>query len=169
MWRWLAVVERDSSGLGTDHSSLWKYVIIIFTCLAPFGFIMEQGEGWHYSYALALFWSYSDWSDTHGTSMGGFAFVDPLSIIFSSILSSLRFLFAYNIIRHLRGETSRRAVWISAVLSQLPVIVYLLVAYLTQGWFSFFVGGPVPLLVIAGLVIDHFKGKEPPFKPWSEE
>jgi len=83
----------------------WNYVIVILTCLAPFGFVIERGEGWHYFYILALFWFYSDWTDTH-TSIAGITYVDPLTVFIASILSSLRFLFAYNIIRHLRGETS---------------------------------------------------------------
>jgi hypothetical protein len=166
-WRRLVVIERGARGAKPNRTN-WNYVIVILTCLAPFGVDIKQGEGWHYFYVLALFWFYSYYTDTH-TSTAGITYVDPLTVFLACILSSLRFLFAYNIIRHLRGETSRRAVWISAVLSQLPVILYLLIAYLTQSWVSFFVGGPVPLLVIAGLVIAYFKGKEPPSKPWSEE
>jgi hypothetical protein len=163
------MVERNTRELKTNSNNLWNYVIIAFTCLAPFGFILEQGEGWHYFYILALLWSYSDWSDTHGTAMAGFSFVDPLSIIFTSILSSLRFLFAYSLMKHLKGVGSRRDVWISAVLSQLPFSLYVLGSLFASGSIGFSMGFPVPLFIIVGLAIAHFKGREVSDTPWSEE
>lgn len=162
------MVESNSNELGDGVNTLWKIVIIAFTCFAPFGFIMEQGEGWHYFYIIALLWSYVDWSDTHGTAMAGFSFVDPLSIIFTLILSSLRIFFAYNLMQHLKGISTRRNVWISAVLSQLPILLYTIGGILARSWIGFSIGGPLPLLIIVGLILAHFKGREPTTTIWPE-
>ena len=161
--------EEDSRELKTGSNNLLNYVIIVCTCLAPFGFIIEQGEGWHYFYIIALLWSYTDWSDTHGTAMAGFSFVDPLSIIFTIILSSLRLLFAYTLMRYLKGESSRKNVWIYAVLSQVPFSLYVLGSSVAISWPGFSIGGPIPLLIVVGLTIAHFKGKEPSTTRWEED
>ena len=163
------MVARNSGDLRTEINNLWRYVIIALTCMAPFGFIIQQGEGWHYFHIIALLWSYSEWSDTHGTAMAGFTIIDPLSIIFTSVLSSLRFLFVYYLMKHLKGVGSRRNVWFSAVLSQLPFSVYALGSILARSWTGLNIGGPMPLFVIAGLAIAHFKGREPSTTPWSEK
>ena len=149
----------------------WKYLLYTLAALAPFGFVLQQGEGWHYFHMMAFLWSFTDFSDTHGTAMSGFSSIDPLSIIFTGLLSSLRFLFVYYVLQHSHGLTSRRNVWVSAVLSQLPYSVYVLGSFLGRRGIGLIinVGGPIPVLVLVGLIIDHFNGREPLTKPWKDE
>jgi hypothetical protein len=156
---------------GAALSIWWKHLLCTLAALAPFGFVLQQGEGWHYFHVMAFLWSFTDFSDTHGTAMSGFSFIDPLSIILTGLLSSLRFLFVYYVLQHSHGLTSRRNVWTSAVLSQLPFSVYVLGSFLSRSWTGLIInmGGPIPLLVLVGLIIDHFKGREPLTKPWKDE
>ncbi len=162
--------SNDAKG-GAALSIRWKYLLCTLAALAPFGFVLQQGEGWHYFHVMAFLWSFIAYSDTHGTTMSGFSFIDPLSIVFTGLLSSLRFLFVYYVLQHSHGLTSRRTVWVSAVLSQLPFSVYVLGSFLSRSWTGLIinVGGPIPLLVLVGLIIDHFNGREPLTRPWKDE
>ena len=78
------------------------------------------------------------------------------------LLSVLRFDFIIMIRKHQQGIVRRRKVWIIAVLSQLPMTFFLFSPLFMSG-----IGGPIPILLIIGLYVDHKIGVEPPNVPWT--
>jgi hypothetical protein len=109
---------------------------------------------------VGVLWSYVQWTES-GYSGSGFLIFDPLQTSMALLLSLFRFEFIIVIQKHSRGLTKQRTVWISALLSQLPMIAFLFTPLFTNGF-----GGPIPILLIIGLLIDRKIGVEPPKTPW---
>jgi hypothetical protein len=139
--------------------------IIGLILLAPFSFMISLGEEWYYFHIIAVLWDYRSWSDVHGDMQSIAHFMDPLSIASTIPLSSIRLLFAYFVIRNLHGKSSSRSVWILGALSQLMILLFYLPNMLgitaNPG-----IGGPIPILLIAGVVSAHYWGREPVTTPW---
>lgn len=103
------------------------------------------------------------WADTFHTSFG-FLIFDTISVVIASLLSGLNFLFVKMISKHHRCLVRKRTVRAAAIVSQLPFVAFLFLPLFMSG-----VGGPIPLLLILGLIIDQKIGVEPPRTPWSVE
>ncbi len=89
---------------------------------------------------------------------------DPIQSSLALLMSLLSLEFLVAISRHQKGLIRRKRVWISALLSQLPMIAFLFTPLFTNG-----LGGPIPILLIIGLIIDRKTGIEPPIVPWEDE
>ncbi len=138
--------------------------------MLPYGFIIQNGEGWHYYQAYAAIWVFKDWSTVSGSASIDFIIPDPYAFLGSLIESFFRYVFAIQIIRHHRGGTSQRGVWFSAVLSMIPLAPLFILSLLgittsAGGGFT----GPIPLFLILGLIIDRYWGIEPVVHPWEEK
>ena len=138
--------------------------------MVPYGFIIQQGEGWHYYQAYAAIWVFRDWSYALGDAYTSFGFPDPYALLSSLTITCFRYIFAVQIIRHHKSQTSQKAVRISAVLSLIPLAPIFILSLLgvsmsAGGGFT----GPIPLFLILGLIIDRFWGIEPAVQPWDEE
>ena len=112
---------------------------------------------------VGVLWSYVQWAD-HGSSGSGFMIFDTLLVPIALLFSIFRFEFIIAIRKHQKGLVRRRVVWISALLSQLPTIAFLFTPFFMNG-----LGGPIPILLIIGLVIDRKIGIEPPTTPWDHK
>ncbi|MCK5152708.1 MAG: hypothetical protein KAQ65_12730, partial [Candidatus Thorarchaeota archaeon] len=113
---------------------------------------------------------FKDWSNVHGNASIDFIIPDPYAFLNSLIVACFTYIFAIQIIRHHRGETSQKGVWIPAVLTLFPLTpIFILslfgVSISAGGGFS----GPIPLFLILGLIIDRYWGIEPAVQPWDEE
>jgi len=89
---------------------------------------------------------------------------DTLSVPLALLLSLFRFEFIIVIRKHQRGQVRKKIVWLSAILSQLPMVLLLFTPLFMNG-----LGGPIPILLILGLFIDRKIGVEPPVVPWEDE
>ena len=148
-----------------------KVLIIALTFLAPFAFSISQSEGWHYYKVAGVLWMYTDYWFNSEDAFSGF-YVMPLYSIFSiALYSSIRFLFAFFVIRHLQGLGSMRYVWLSGILSQVPVSFFYLpyiLGLVENPATTLSFGGPIPILLVVGLIAAHYRGSEPLTEPWSE-
>ncbi|TET10426.1 MAG: hypothetical protein E3J86_05760 [Candidatus Thorarchaeota archaeon] len=112
---------------------------------------------------VGILWSYVQWSD-HGNTGSGFLIFDTLSVAIAFLLSIFRFVFVIAIRKHQKGLVRQRTVWISAVLSQIPMSVFLFSPFFMSG-----LVGPIPILLVIGLIIDRRIGVEPATTPWNIE
>jgi hypothetical protein len=157
---------------GSDKLDRWIYLLILLLLFVPYGLIIQTGDNWHYYQVYAVIWVFKDWSTVHGNAAAGVGFPDFGAFGASLFLSGFRYVFAYQIYRHRNGLTTKRSVWISALLSLVPLTP---IAILSVVGISFYSGGgfecPIPIFLIIGLIMDHYIGVEPPTKPWeiSEE
>ena len=166
------MTKSNVSYFQEQHGRGLKVLIIVLAFFAPFAFSVLQGEGWHYYKVAGFLWMYTDYRFSIEESYSGF-YVMPLSSIFSIVLySNIRFIFSYLVIRHLQGLSPMRYVWISGILSQVPVSFFYLPYFLgvtTTFPANLSLGGPVPILLIVGLVVAHYKGTEPLTEPWDSD
>lgn len=153
-----------------EYTSTIILILVVLLLMLPYGFIIQNGEGWHYYQAYSAIWVFKDWITASGSASVDFNIPDPYAFIDSLIFSCFRYIFAIQIIRHHRSETSQRGVWISAILTLIPLVpLFILslfgVTMYAGGGFT----GPIPLFLILGLIIDRYWGIEPVVQPWDDE
>jgi hypothetical protein len=149
----------------SEHNKYLVNLLFIVALIAPFFFIARISTVSN-SYRLeivAVLWSYVQWANQGGTG-SGFLFFDTLGGPLAFLLSGFRFVFIIAIRKHQKGLVSKRIVWVSALLSQIPMTAFLFTPYFMNG-----LGGPIPILLIIGLIIDREIGIEPPITPWRNE
>jgi len=157
---WITVSSIDDK-----HNKHLVSLLGIIALIAPFFFwlsiytssITSRFE------IVGILWSFVQWSDQGGTG-SGFIVFDPIQSSLALLMSLLSLEFLVAISRHQKGLIRRKRVWISALLSQLPMIAFLFTPLFTNG-----LGGPIPILLIIGLIIDRKTGIEPPIVPWEDE
>lgn len=149
----------------SEYSKYLVDLLFIVALIAPFFFWVRISPVPN-NYRLeivGILWSYVQWSDLGGTG-SGFLFFDIFGIPIAFLLSGFRFVFIIAIRKHQKGLVSKRIVWASAVLSQIPMAVFLFTPFFMIG-----LGGPIPILLVIGLIIDHKIGIVPPITPWKNE
>ncbi|MHA2024378.1 MAG: hypothetical protein ACW98U_00650 [Candidatus Thorarchaeota archaeon] len=139
--------------------------LVVVAFIAPFNFWFSL-----YPYSsdfrveiFGILWSYVLWVDS-GVSRSALLLSDWFTLPIGFLMSGLRFVFVFMIHKHQRGLVRRRTVWASAVLSQIPMAVFLFSPFFMSG-----MGGPIPILLVLGLIIDRKIGVEPPSTPWDGE
>lgn len=139
-------------------------LLFIVALIAPFFFSVSLYSGLNYRLDIVgILWSYAQWSDS-GSTGSGFLFLDTLTVAIAFLLSGFRFVFIIAIRKHQKGLVRQRVVWVLAMLSQIPMAILLVSSFFMTG-----LGGPIPLLLIIGLIIDRKIGVEPPVTPWNNE
>ena len=146
----------------------YKYFIdplYIVALIAPFHFLIRYSPGsFHYSFDIVgVLWAYTQ-SSYSGSIHSNFFFFDTLWVAIAFLLSIFRFVFVIAIRKHQKGLIRQRTVWISAVLSQIPTSIFLF-----SPFFGGYFGGPIPILLVIGLIFDRKVGSEPPIVPWEDE
>jgi hypothetical protein len=152
------------------HTSYIVLLLVVLLLMVPYGFIIQNADEWHYYQIYSAIWVFRDWSYASGETYTSFGFPDPYAFLSSLTITCLRYVFAIQIIRHHRGETSQKKVWLSAILSLIPLAPLFILSLLgismsAGGGFA----GPIPLFLIIGLFIDRFWGIELPVQPWDDE
>ena len=94
-----------------------------------------------------------------------FGIIDPLLEVF---MWGFQLFFVYCVYRHTQGLWSRRKTILYGVFSHfvfLSLFLMSLPSFIAQG-FRGMLYGPVPILLIIGLIISYYYGKETPTTPW---
>ena len=149
----------------SEHNKDLVNLLFIVALIAPFFFWVRISPVPN-NYRLeinGILWSYVQWSDSGGTG-SRILFSDTLMVSVFFLMSGFRFAFIMVVRRHQKGLVRQRTVWISAVLSQLPMAVFVFSPFFMSG-----LGGPIPILLVIGLIIDRKIGIEPPQTPWNNE
>jgi hypothetical protein len=139
--------------------------LVVVAFIAPFNFwfrLYPHSSNFRVE-IFSILWSYGLWADSGGSGSALLLF-DWFTLPIAFLMSGLRFVFIFMIHKHQRGLVRRRTVWASAVLSQLPMAAFLFSPFFMSG-----MGGPIPILLIVGLIIDRKIGVEPPSVPWDSE
>ncbi|MHA2285399.1 MAG: hypothetical protein ACXABZ_05960, partial [Candidatus Thorarchaeota archaeon] len=138
---------------GSDKLDRWIFLLFLLLLFVPYGLIFQSGDNWHYYQIYAVLWVFKDWSTVHGDAAAGVGFLDFNAFVSSLFLSGFRYVFAYQIYRHRNSLTTKRRVWISALLSLIPLTP---IAILSVVGVSFYAGGgfegPIPIFLIIGLI-----------------
>ena len=150
------------------ENELKEYFIVtlyIVALIAPFHFLIRISPvSSDYSFDIVgILWAYTQ-SSYSGSMHSTFFFFDTLWVAIGFLLSIFRFVFVIAIRKHQKGLIRQRTVWISALLSQIPMSIFLF-----SPFFASYFGGPIPILLVIGLYIDRKVGVEPPLTPWTNE
>ncbi len=148
-----------------EHSKHYIELLTIIALIAPFFFWVRQAPFSNdYRFEIVgILWIYVQWLDSGGSGSGLIIF-DTLGTALAFLLSIFRFVFIIAIRKHQKGLVRQRVVWASAVLSQIPMV-----SFLFSSFFMIGLGGPIPILLVIGLIIDRRIGVEPPTTPWKSE
>ena len=150
----------------------WKYAYIIMalaTVIPPYttfvyGFSVHDGHLGVDIAMYALFWTIYP----SGFPWGGLQVLTYYSLTAGLSLGFFNILFAFQLIRYIRGKTSRkRTLVVGALTLVLPMysMTVALPIMLLSGNFSFI--GPIPIQLITGLLLMRVAGPpEEPTTPW---
>ena len=147
-----------------EHNKYFVDPLYIVALIVPFWFWFRPSLVYNL-YRLDIVWVL--WAYFQASNLGGIEsgfFFDTFLVPVAFLMSGFRFVFVMTIRKHQKGLVSQRAVWISAVLSQMPMAAFLFFPLFALG-----LGGPIPILLVIGLIIDRKIGVEPPVVPWEDE
>jgi hypothetical protein len=139
------------------------------------------GEEWIVDVSIiAVLWVYlpSYWdmnTGAFGIMGGGLHILNPSATVLSLMFTIFNLIFAYQVIRFCKGETSKRSAIIPGVLSLvLPLLMawqgysmYVIEFMLGTGSFVYI--GPIPIQLIVGLILMRLFGPWEIETPWEEE
>lgn len=153
-----------------ENRSIHIAILVLFRLLLPYGFALQEDPDWHNYQLYAAVWVFRDWCNVHGDMASGIIFPDPIAFLNSFVLIGFGYLFTVQIVRHHKGQTTQKNVWLLAVLSLFPLTPILFLSLIGYPLYAGGgISGPVPLFLVIGLVIDRYWGNEPPEQPWDEE
>ncbi len=147
----------------------WKYasiIMLLVTVLPPYMTFLYGfgGHDRHVSIVMyALFWAIYP----PESSIGGFHVLDYFSLTSGLSLGFFNIIFAFQVIRYIRGEASRKSTLVAGALSLVLPIISLIAAWpamLSSGVFVYI--GPIPIQLAIGLLLMHLAGPKEITSPW---
>ena len=146
-----------------------KYALIIMglvTVIPPYTTLLSGfgGHDHHVSISInALFWAIFP----SEVSFGGLQVLNLNALSFGIPLGFFNIIFAFQVIRFLRGDTSRRRTLLSGISTLVIPLASLIMALpfmLTWGIFVYI--GPIPVQLVTGLILVYYFGPKEPTTPW---
>lgn len=147
----------------------WKYasiIMVLATVVPPYTTFLYgfSGHDGHVSIAMyALFWAiYPPVS-----SIGGLHVLDYYSLTAGLSLGFFNIIFAFQVIRFIRGKASKKSTLVAGALTLVLPIISLIAALpnmLSSGAFVYI--GPIPIQLATGLLLMHFAGPKEITSPW---
>ncbi len=122
------------------------------------------GHDGHVSIAIyALFWAIYP----PESSLGGLQVLNYYSLTAGLMLGFFNIIFAFQVIRYIRGKTSKRSTLVAGALTLVLPILSLVAALpvmLSSGVFVYI--GPIPIQLATGLLLMHLAGPKEITSPW---
>ena len=146
-----------------------KYALVIMglaTVIPPYTTLLSGfgGHDHHVSISInALFWAIFP----SEFSFGGLQVLNLNALSFGIPLGFFNIIFAFQVIRFLRGETSRKRTLlagISTLVIPLASLIMALPFMLTWGVFVYI--GPIPIQLVTGLILVYYFGPKEITSPW---
>jgi hypothetical protein len=162
--------SRDEGVSNTDSKRIQSPILVgvIMLAAAIFGpafFTLQSIPGDFYHSIVAVTWEYSE--STNGIN---FRFLNPNTIMGALPLTCLRFVFVYWIIRYYRGLTTQRRAILVGTITELQILLLvlpsLLLLYLQPHSFYYWLYGPVPILLLLGLMFVKLLPEKEISTPW---
>jgi hypothetical protein len=153
----------------------WKHASIIIalaTVVPPYttflyGFGGHSGGDGHIYYVsvavYALLWAIYP----ADSSMRGLQVLNEYALPTTLPLGFFNIIFAFQVIRFIRGEASRRNTRLAGALTLVLPIISLIVALPTMislGALAYI--GPIPIQLVTGLLLMYLAGPKEPTSPW---
>ncbi len=146
-----------------------KYVILIMvlvTVISPFTTLLSSfgGHDHHVSISInALFWAIFP----SEFSFGGLQVLNLISLSFGIPLGFFNIVFAFQVVRYFRGETSKRRTFLAGISTLIIPFASLIMALplmISSGWYVYI--GPIPVQLVTGLILVYFAGPKESTSPW---
>ena len=146
-----------------------KYVILIMvlvTLIPPYTTLLSGfgGHDHHVSISIhALLWAIFP----PEFSFGGLQVLNLNALSFGIPLGFLNIVFAFQVVRYFRGETSRRRTLLAGISTLIIPFASLMMALpfmLSSGVYVYI--GPIPVQLITGLILVYSVGPKEPTSPW---
>ena len=124
------------------------------------------GHDGHMSVSVAiyaLFWAIYP----PESSLGGLHVLNYYSLTAGLMLGFFNLIFAFQVIRYIRGKTSKRSTLVAGALTLVLPIISLIAALpvmLSSGVFVYI--GPIPIQLATGFLLMHFAGPKEITSPW---
>ena len=100
-------------------------------------------------------------------SYGGLQILNLIALSFGIPLGFLNIIFAFQVVRYFRGETSKRRTLlagISTLIVPFTSLIIVLPIMISSGLYVYI--GPIPVQLITGLLLMYFAGPKEPTSPW---
>jgi len=101
------------------------------------------------------------------SSIGGLQVLNSYSLPIGISLGFFNIIFAFQVIRFLRGATSKRnTLWTGALTLVIPMISLIVAwpAMASSGFFAYI--GPIPIQLATGILLMYLAGPKEPTSPW---
>ena len=139
-------------------------VMALLGIFAPTSFQLSRSDYSFFGSLRSPFWHLDMWFQ-NGILVTDIRMSDPFMEFF---IWGFQLIFVYCTYRHTQGLLSRRKTILCGILSHsvLLSMFFLSLLFLLIPGSSGTVLGPVPLVLLIGVLTSYFEGKEPPTKPW---
>lgn len=152
-----------------DGRLIRKYasiIMVLATVVPPYTTFLYGfgGHNGHVSIAMyALFWAIYP----PASSIGGLQILTYYSLTAGLSLGFFNIIFAFQVIRYIRGTASKKSTLVAGALSLVLPIISLIAALpnmLASGAFVYI--GPIPVQLATGLLLMHLAGPKEITSPW---
>ena len=147
----------------------WKYASIIMalaTAVPPYTTFLWGFGGHDHRVSIAtyaLFWAIYP----SESSIGGLQVLNSYSVPIGISLGFFNILFAFQVIRYIKGASSKRKTLVVGALTLVLPIISLIVSWpamISSGIFVYI--GPIPIQLVTGLLLMHLAGPKEITSPW---
>ena len=148
-----------------------KYASLIMalaTVVPPYAIFLNGFGGYegHMSVDVttyALFWAIYP----PASGVGGLHVLTYVSLTSSLSLGFFNIIFAFQVIRYIKGKTRKKSTLVAGALTLVLPIISLLAAWPVMISLGFFVYiGPIPIQLATGLLLMHLAGPKEITSPW---
>jgi hypothetical protein len=134
-----------------NHSSIASRIMFFLLVFAPYGISYSEARpiGGPYLSVFSLLWRFGYQEDL--TVM--YFDMGILYWFLSIPLSATGIFFVYMVLQYYEERVTKRAVYMTGVLSILPMTIFgIMLSVGSLGW-GFFYHGPLPILMVIGLIL----------------